>query len=168
MRIKERRSSWFAGLGLAALALQGPASAQGPAGDTVSWTATASPAKAGGRVSITLTGTVRAGWHVYALKQLQSGPTPLRVTLDANDVAEVAGAPTGSKPVVAHDPAFGFDTPYYTGNFSITIPAKLNAKAAGGRQSVPVSVRFQTCNGATCQPPRTVKIAAPVQIGAGT
>lgn len=171
MRNIDRRSLWLAGLGLMSLVPQGSAYAQGQApagGDTVSWTAsTVSHASAGGRISIVLNGVVRSGWHVYALKQLQSGPTPLRVTLDPNDFAAADGTPSGSKPVVAHDPAFGFDTPYYTGAFSVTVPARVSAKLASGHQSIPVSVRFQTCNGATCQPPKTVRIVAPVAIGAG-
>ena len=45
-----------------------------------------------------------------------------------------------------------------------TVPVKLAAHAAAGKQTIPVTVRFQTCNGAICQPPKTVHLSAPVTI----
>ena len=64
----------------------------------VTWAASAGPDgnfKQGGHLTLTLRGKVLEGWHVYALKQLPDGPTPLRVTLDANDVATADGALAG-------------------------------------------------------------------------
>lgn len=148
--------------------LPAAAIAQGPT-PTVAWTASASTqtAKPGARLALVLHGTVRDGWHVYALKQLESGPTPLRVTLDPQDIATAAGAPLGSTPIVAHDAAFGLDTPYYTRGFTVTVPLRLKPHAAAGRQSIPVSVRFQTCNGQTCEPPKTLHLSAAIDVQAG-
>lgn len=139
-----------------------------PGAQTVAWNAaTGLTVRPGGHASLVVQGTVREGWHLYALKQLENGPTPLSVKVEANDLATPAGAVQGSKPLVVHDRAFNLDTPYYTHGFTVTVPVRLKPHLAAGRQSIPVSLRFQTCNGATCEPPRTVHIAVPVDVQAG-
>jgi hypothetical protein len=44
-----------------------------------------------------LQGTLRDNWHLYAFKQKENGPTPLRVALDANEVAQPDGAPRAAR-----------------------------------------------------------------------
>jgi hypothetical protein len=63
-----------------------------------------------------------------------------------------------------HDPAFNMDTPLYSNAFFATVPLKLAAHASAGKQSIPVTVRFQTCNGKICQPPKTIHLSAPITI----
>jgi hypothetical protein len=135
--------------------------------DTVSWTAQAQEAAKKGHAMLTLTGTVTPGWHVYSLKQLPDGPTPLVVTVAANDVAAADGAPTGSTPSKVHDPAFDLDTQFYAGAFTLTVPVRFKPHAGVGAQAIPVDVRFQTCNGRVCQPPKTVHLSASVILPAG-
>jgi hypothetical protein len=149
-------------------ALAQPGNQPGQGGTTVTW-APAPPVslRQGGHGALLLHGTVRDGWHVYALKQQENGPTPLRVALDTNDIAVPAGAVQGSKPVVAHDQAFNLDTPYYIHDFTITVPLRVKPHVAAGRHAVPVSVRFQTCNGQTCEPPKTLHLTAAVDVAAG-
>jgi DsbC/DsbD-like thiol-disulfide interchange protein len=137
------------------------------ASGTVQWTA--APLSLGklprdGRVTVVLRGAVKEGWHVYALKQPENGPTPLVVALEPNDFAKPAGAAQASPPAVAHDPSFNLDLPYYGGAFTVSLPLRLRGK--GLRFALPVSVRFQTCNGRICQPPKTVHLSVPVEIGA--
>src|SRR6202012_3661248 len=137
------------------------------ASETVSWTASAGPnaaVKPDGALTVTLNAKVKEGWHVYALNQLPNGPTPLRITVDANTVAAASGAPTASPATKVHDTAFNLDTPLYSKAFSAAVPVKIAAHAGAGKQSIPVSVRFQTCNGAICQPPKTVHLSAPITI----
>ncbi|WP_068093106.1 protein-disulfide reductase DsbD domain-containing protein [Novosphingobium rosa] len=159
-------------LGLAAmmaLSLPGAAPAQPGGNPTVSWTlapASKAPLHPGDKVRLVLQGVVREGWHVYAFKQKENGPTPLKVTLDQGPVALPDGPASGSAPIVAHDPAFNLDTPYYTHSFAITVPVRLKPHAAAGRQQLPVTVRFQTCNGATCEPPKTLHLTAAVDVAA--
>jgi len=160
------------GAAMGLLAGGGPAiaqsTAQGSAGATVVWTVSPPVAvKPGARASLVLHGAVREGWHVYALKQQDNGPTPLRVALDVNDIAAAAGAPLGSVPKVEHDRAFNLDTPLYTRDFTVTLPVRLKPHVAAGRQAIPVSVRFQTCNGQTCEPPKTLHLSAAVDVAAG-
>jgi hypothetical protein len=172
-----RRALRPAGWALLGLTLHGAALAQAPdrplsnagGGDTVSWAVSAQGAdsvKQGSRLTLTLHGAVQDGWHVYALKQPPGGPTPLRVTLDASDVAMAAGAPAGSLPTKIHDPAFDLDTQFYAHAFTLTAPVRVGAHLAAGRQLIPVSVRFQTCNGLICQPPKTVHLSASINVRA--
>ena len=152
---------------LLGLLVPGAALAQGdgPLGpSTVSWSVQPATAKQSEPLKLTLAGTVVAGWHVYALKQLPGGPTPLLVTLEANNVATAAGAPAGSPAKTVHDPAFDLDTQFYADAFTLTVPVRLKPHLPAGPQQVPVSVRFQTCNGRICQPPHTVHLSAAVNL----
>jgi DsbC/DsbD-like thiol-disulfide interchange protein len=154
------------GLALNGAALIDSAMAQG-AVDTVSWTLSA-PAtanlKPGGRVDLTLRGEVVDGWHVYALEQPSGGPIPLRVTLDQSDIAAADGAPAADPPEKVFDTSFRFETLYYSKPFTLTVPVRLGADVAPGPQQIPVSVRFQTCNGKICHPPKTIRLSAPVNV----
>jgi len=157
------------GLGaLGGASAQTPAGAFGGQGDTVTWTASAPAAgvKPGSRLAITLHGAVQGGWHVYALNQLPEGPTPLRVMVDSSEAATAEGAPSGSAPTKIHDPAFDLETQFYAGAFTVTAPVRIGSHLAAGRQLIPVSVRFQTCNGRICQPPKTVHLSVPIDVRA--
>jgi len=137
--------------------------------ETVSWTASVQSgdtAKPGGKVTLALHGTVLDGWHVYSLKQLPLGPNPFFVALDGGDIAVADGAPAESKAIKAKDAAFGFETQYYERAFTVTLPVRLSKSAAAGQQAIPVRVRFQTCNGTVCQPPKTVRLSAQVTVKA--
>jgi thiol:disulfide interchange protein DsbD len=149
-----------AGAGLSAGAV-----AQAPP-DTVHWSASVasdSPVKAGSDVTVVINGSIDEGWHVYGLQQLPGGPTPLRVTLDVNDTATAAGDPSESVPQKIHDSRFGLDTQFHTHTLQLRLPVRVTAAAAGSR-TLPVSVRFQLCSEGECKPPRTVHLAAPVEI----
>lgn len=148
------------------LSLAGAALAQpvnDPSRDTVSWAVQPQDARAGGKLSITLRGTVADGWHVYSLQQAPEGPTPLVASIEANAVATANGAVTESKPVKLRDPAFGLDTQFYEHAFTLTVPVRVKPHTSG-QQAIPVSVRFQTCNGRICQPPKTVHLSVPVTV----
>jgi len=154
------------------LLLQQAALAQAPSNDpipaaTVSWTVPVQTVKKAGQATLTLHGQVVPGWHVYGLKQLPDGPTPLLVTVADNAVAKADGAPTGSAPTKFHDPDFGLETQFYASDFTLTVPVRLKPGAGAGPRQIPVDVRFQTCNGRICQPPKTVRLLAPVTLQAG-
>jgi hypothetical protein len=132
----------------------------------VQWAASVvSPAAVthGSDVTLELSADVQQGWHVYALAQPPGGPTALRVTLDDNDVAQIAGPPSGTNPEKRHDPSFDLETQFYSHAFALHLPVRLKQPATG-RQLIPVSVRFQTCSDRECQPPRTVHLAVQVNV----
>jgi hypothetical protein len=135
--------------------------------DTVSWSVSVQgAARPSGTLTLALHGQVLKGWHVYALKQLPGGPTPLRVALEPNKVATANGEPAGSRPSKAHDLGFDLDTQFYSHAFTVTLPVRLSSPLATGRRLIPLSVRFQTCNGLVCQPPKTVRLSAFIDVAA--
>jgi Disulphide bond corrector protein DsbC len=133
---------------------------------TVHWAATLAAAggvKQGDETTLELSGAIEDGWHVYALTEPAGGPTALRVTLDENEVAEVAGAASGTAPSKRHDRSFGLVTQFYTHAFTVRVPVQVKQQPAG-RQSIPVSVRFQTCSDRECQPPTTIHLVVPIEV----
>ncbi len=169
------RLARYVALGLVGLGLPWAVSAQvsskqagaGEAGATVSWAPSpVTVSRNARRAVINLRGSIREGWHVYALKQSPTGPTPLIVSVEKNDVALADGSPAGNRPTVAYDPAFRSVTPYYIGTINLTVSVRLRAGLTPGRQLVPINVRYQSCDGRTCAPPKTVRLSAPVDIRA--
>jgi hypothetical protein len=144
----------------------GLASADGP-GDVVHWTASVrSPATItrGSTATLDLSGEIEQGWHVYGLEQLPRGPTPLRVTIDANAIVTASGPTSGTAPEKVHDSHFGFDTQLYTHPFVIHLPVQVSGDLAAGGQLIPVSVRFQACSDRECLLPKTVHLSVPIEV----
>ena len=134
---------------------------------TVHWAATLAGTggvKQGGETTLELSGAIEDGWHVYALTEPAGGPTALRVSLDENEVAEVAGAASGTAPRKRRDPSFGVLTQFYTHSFTVRVPVQVKQQPATGRRSIPVSVRFQTCSDRECQPPTTIHLVVPIEV----
>jgi hypothetical protein len=161
-----RHQSIFAGLGLAAaLAMATAAGGQAvPGGNpVVAWTVgTPAQADARGRAVLQVKGTIQPGWHVYALKQTRQGPLPLKAAVEAGPAIVADGVARSSAPVAAFDPAFGFTTPFHVDTLDLALPVRVLAAAGPGRHAVTLAVRYQSCNGSICQPPRTVRLEAAV------
>jgi DsbC/DsbD-like thiol-disulfide interchange protein len=133
----------------------------------VQWAAALSSTAAirgGDAATLELSGTIKDGWHVYALAQPAGGPTALRVTVDDNQVALATGVPSGTPPQKRHDASFGLETRFYTHAFTIKVPVRLKQQPGTGHQAIPVSVRFQSCSDRECQPPTTVHLVVPVDV----
>jgi len=120
--------------------------------------------KRGSRVTLDLSADIQEGWHVYGLNQAPGGPTPLHVAVDENDIVQSGGALSSTKPVKQHDRAFDLDTETYTHSFVLHLPVEVKQHAIIGNRSVPVSVRLQACNDRVCLPPKTVRLAVPVEV----
>jgi hypothetical protein len=155
---------------LCSAAVCGVSSAQQVTDPTVEWVASWAENGAiahGSVATLELSAEVQQGWHVYALSQPPGGPIALRVTVDDNGVARLAGTPSGTAPEETHDPRFNLDTRFYTRSFIVRVPVYVNQHAAAGRQLIPVSVRFQTCSERECQPPKTIHLSVPLEVSAG-
>lgn len=164
-----RRLSLALALGSLGLCLCSIGAAQVPY-QTVQWSAAVvskAALRQGEAATLELSAEVLDGWHVYALTQPPGGPTALRVALDENAVARAAGAPSGTAPEKRFDPSFDLETQFYAHSFTLRLPVRLKEHAASGWQSIPVSVRFQTCNGRECQPPRTIHLSASIEVAPG-
>jgi DsbC/DsbD-like thiol-disulfide interchange protein len=149
------------------LLLCGVTIAQGPI-QPVQWSSAAfprGPIRPGSKIAIELSAEIQDGWHVYGLTQVSGGPTPLRVSIDENGTTRAAGAALGTPPIKKHDPSFNLDTEVHSHLFSIHLPVQVKHHATAVDQTVPVSVRFQTCSDRTCLPPRTVHLTVPVEVG---
>jgi hypothetical protein len=108
--------------------------------------------------TLELTGHVENGWHVYALTQQPGGPIPLRVSIDDNPVAGLAGDPSGSTPESRLDPSFNLQTEFYTNSFAVHVPIRLKIDSGTGKL-IPVRIRFQTCSARECKPPKTIQLS---------
>ena len=152
------------------ICLNAAAIAQGPI-QPVQWTGSVvakEPVQPGRKATIDVAADLQEGWHVYGLAQLPGGPTPLHVTLDDNEVVQVAGAVSGTAPVKKHDSSFDLDTQVYTRSFILHVPVQVRQHPAVGKQSVAVSVRSQACSDRICLPPRTIHVPVPIEIRPGT
>jgi hypothetical protein len=119
------------------------------------------------RATLEVSGVIDEGWHVYALEQLPHGPTALRVTVDPNDVATIAGPPAGSPAQKEYSASFGLETRYYNRTFAVRLPVHLLAASAGAKPVIPVSVRFQACSDRECLLPRTLHLSVPLNPAPG-
>jgi DsbC/DsbD-like thiol-disulfide interchange protein len=139
--------------------------AQGPAPQPVQWkvaSVKADTTKGHDAFVIEVNGTLSAGWHVYAQHEPEGGPTPLRVTLDDANLAEIAGKIGGTAPTVRRDKSFQLDTEVYLSDFILSVPMQ---KKSGHGSATPISiaVRYQACNDSICLPPRTVHLSTQIQ-----
>jgi hypothetical protein len=158
---------WIATLVLLGTTLCGVVIAQGQQSQTVQWIAmldSQGGLKQDSEATLELSGQIQDGWHVYALSQPAGGPAALRVTVDDNEIAQATGAPSGPPPQKKHDPGFKLETRFYTHSFTVRLPVRLKRAPAVGKQSLPVSVRFQTCSDRECQPPTTIHLAVPIDV----
>jgi len=153
--------------GLLAVLVMAPgpcgAAADGDPIPTVRWAATFSPATIGhgGDATVEVSAQIQEGWHVYAPGQAPGGPTPLRVTLDNDHIATLAGPVSCTTPQKKHDPSFDLDTLFFVHSLHLHVPVHLVDSTPGARV-IPVSVRFQICSERECQPPATVHLDVPV------
>jgi hypothetical protein len=108
--------------------------------------------------TLELTANIEDGWHVYSLTQKPGGPIPLRVSIDDNAVATLAGAPSGSVPETHLDPSFNLQTEFYTNTFAVHVPLSFKPNGGAG-QSIPISIRFQACSARECKPPKTIHLS---------
>jgi thiol:disulfide interchange protein len=130
------------------------------------WTATVEPAaaKPGDAVTVKVTAKITAGWHIYSATPMGEGPSATTVTIPAKAPLAKAGKIRQPKPIVKYDENFQINTEYFEKSVSFTLPAKVKADAAGGKQTINLEVEFMGCNDRTCVPPRTVKVPVTITV----
>lgn len=101
---------------------------------------------------------------MYSITQGAGGPIPTRVTLGEGPFT-IAGV-SGPRPKVAMDPNFQMNTETHSGSVTYSVGFTANAGTPEGRQTLNVNVRYQVCNDTVCLPPKTLKLASAVTIGA--
>ncbi len=114
----------------------------------------------GSTVNLTLQGRLDPGWHLYALEEAADGPIPTTIALAEGDPAELLQV-TEAKPRTARDPAFNAPTRFFDSTAAFHLRLAL-AKAAAPGGAVHILVRYQSCNGEVCLPPRTDSVEVPL------
>lgn len=124
-------------------------------------------AKAGDKLTAQISASIGGGWHMYSITQGGGGPIPTTIKV-TDGVIKGAGGARGSAPKKEMDPNFGIMTEFYAGSASFSVPLVVDSSAQPGPQNVEVKVRYQVCNDKLCLPPKTVTVAAAVEVIAGT
>jgi len=124
------------------------------------------PIKRGESFTLQLTATIEPGWHLYSTDQEEGGPTPTRIALASDQPFEQVGGIASTEPKTTMDPNFNLMTQYFEGGATFTMTLKAAAAAPLGKTDVKVNVTFQTCSDQLCLPPKTVKLAAAVNVAA--
>jgi DsbC/DsbD-like thiol-disulfide interchange protein len=119
----------------------------------------------GQKVTVALTGDIDAGWHVYAFPQPPDSPIiATQVTVPDGQPLSLSGEIQPPKAESLMDPTTGKQTSVYTNSVTIDLPLRVARKAPAGKQDLEMDVRYQACNSRLCLPPRTDRIALPVEI----
>jgi len=145
----------------------GAAAAQQKSEDAVRWSVTppAGAVKPGGTAAIQLKAEIAAGWHMYALTQIEGGAPPLEIaiakgqpfTLDPQRIdAPLPGVTkgTGGEP----------DTFHYDEKVTLSVPVGAPKTVKPGKHTVPIEVTYQVCSGSICLRPATTTLPVAIAI----
>lgn len=106
---------------------------------------------------------IMPGFHVNANKVSERYLIPTTLT---------ANLPAGFKEIETSYPEgktlklFFSDTPLfvYTGSFTVRMKLSAEANASLGKQSLPLSLRYQACNDTACLPPVKIPVTAAIEV----
>ena len=122
------------------------------------------PLKPGEQFTVRLTAVIEEHWHLYGLEQAEGGPIPTRIVLPGDQPFEQAGRIEAAEPKTEMDPNFNLMTEYYEEQALFSVPVKVAANATPGNSELKVNASYQTCSDELCLPPKTVKLAVPINI----
>lgn len=109
--------------------------------------------------TLTVTGTIQPGWHIYGLSLPEGGPTPTKVSFTRKGVEFTSDLRVSPAPISQHDAMFDLELTFwenkvvFTRNFKITHPKDA---------SLQVQINYMCCNDEQCRPPKTDKINIPL------
>ncbi len=130
----------------------------------VQWHIKAAPrtVKAGTKFTVTITGDLDPGWHLYALEEPEDGPVATEIALTDGDPADLIRVEEG-EPKVVPDPLFKKPTGYFdhSADFMLHLQA---AKTPAASSQLRVLIRYQSCNDHVCLPPHTDTVNVPLAI----
>ncbi len=149
-------------LALALLAVS-PLWAQAP----VTWSATAepSPAHPGEVVTLNLTATIAAPYHIYAAAQREGGM--VATSFAAASGLEALGGLREDQPDQHFDEGFQVMVLSHQGTVTFRQPLRVAADAAAGELEVGGAVEWQACTETSCLPPDSFAVSVPLTIAAG-
>ena len=129
------------------------------------WHIKAAPAsaKAGAKITLTISGKIDPGWHLYAMEEPDGGPIATVVGLTEGDPADLLSVDE-SKPILIDDPLFHLRTGFFRSAVDFTLHLRVDPSAKPGPNPLHVLIRFQSCNDQVCLPPRTDTLEIPLTI----
>jgi len=134
--------------------------------DPVQWQLAVSRTNAaaahGSRVTARVTATIASEWHVYALDQEKTGPTPTSITVPDGQPFVLDGEIQQPQPIMAWDQNFNHPARYFTDKVTFTVPLRATAQRRAGSETVKVRVAYQICSDRLCLPPKAVDLSARV------
>lgn len=109
---------------------------------------------------ITLKAIISDGWHLYGMQMPESGPKPTSFDFSDSSGIKTSGEIEPSEaPIEKVDPLFGKKLSWWdhdvTFTQAFTLTDKKNARAN-------ISIRYMSCNGESCTPPKAESVSAPV------
>lgn len=167
--LKSFRNASFVALStiIATTAIAKPIAAQGP--DPVHWSTSVrkSAVAVGDTVSIVVTATIDAGFHMYGLQQHDEGPSPLVVRVVDDAIVKANGAVRAPQAEKIAKSSFGVPVEWYSTKAVFTIPVRI-AAAEGASTTARISIRFQSCSNSVCLLPQTIELTQPIALRART
>lgn len=135
--------------------------------DPVHWQVSIRPGAVskGDTVSLTLTATIDAGFHVYSLTQLDEGPYPLTIKTIDDAHVKGAGAVKGPKPEKIPTSSFGIPVEWYTSKAVFRVPVRVSETSATAAVAR-IAVRYQSCSKSVCLLPKTIELAQSIPLRA--
>jgi len=129
------------------------------------WHIKAAPAsaKAGAKITLTISGKIDPGWHLYAMEEPDGGPIATVVGLTEGDPADLLSVDE-SKPILIDDPLFHLRTGFFRSAVDFTLHLRVDPSAKPGLNPLHVLIRFQSCNDQVCLPPRTDTLEVPLNV----
>jgi hypothetical protein len=131
----------------------------------VSWQLKSAPpsTKPGAKITLTISGIIDPGWHVYALEEPEGGPIATVVGLTEGDPADLLTV-NESKPILIDDPIFHLRTGFFQSTVDFTLHLRVDPAAKPGPNPLHVLIRYQSCNDQVCRPPHTDTVEVPLTV----
>jgi len=112
-------------------------------------------------VSVTISGTIEPGWHLYSQNIKEGGPIPTRITFEnQNAFLLIGNTSEKGRPVIVHDEIYEMDVTWYTG----TVIFSQKIKFLHPLGEIHGKIDYMTCNDYSCLPDQklfTIKILDP-------
>lgn len=111
---------------------------------------------------VTFRAIVAPGWHLYGLDIPQGGPVATSVDLAKSTGMVFTGPLTPSRKAdEIFDPMFDMKLSWWDSDVEFTVAFKLDGKAD---PVLSATIRFMTCDGNSCRPPKTETVTTPVKL----
>lgn len=95
---------------------------------------------------VTIKANIESGWHIYGFTMPESGPIPTTVTFD-----KTTGIKFITELTASHNPIQAGNENYWTQRIRFTRKFIIT----GEKPHIEANVRYMSCNGNSCMPPRS-------------